>query len=66
MHSEANLTLTLSRSRSSWDHHSNKLGRPPSPMLRTKSHGHWPSGSGEDFKRVFTIYGRGCHLGHVT
>ena len=36
-------------------------------MLHTKSQGHWPSGSGEeDFLRVFTIYGRGCHLGHVT
>ena len=28
--------------------------------------GHRPSGSGEDFKLVFTIYGRGGHLGHVT
>ena len=36
-------------------------------MLHTKSQGHWPSGSGEeDFKMVFTIYGRGGHLGHVT
>ena len=25
-----------------------------------------PTGSGEDFLRVFTIYGRGGHLGHVT
>ena len=31
MHKEANLTLTLSRSRSSWDHHLNKLGRPHIP-----------------------------------
>ena len=37
------------------------------PMLHTKSQGHRPSGSGEeDFLRVFTIYGRGGHLGHVT
>ena len=36
-------------------------------MLHTKSQGHRPSGSGEDdFKRVFTIYGCGSHLGHVT
>ena len=36
-------------------------------MLHTKSQGHQPSGSGEeDFLRVFTIYGRGGHLGHVT
>ena len=31
MHQEANLTLTFSRSRSSWDHHLNKLGRPHIP-----------------------------------
>ena len=31
MHYEANLTLMLSRSRSSWDHHLNKLGRPHIP-----------------------------------
>ena len=36
-------------------------------MLHTKSQGYRPSGSGEeDFLRVFTIYGRGGHLGHVT
>ena len=36
-------------------------------MLHTKSKGHPPSGSGEeDFQRVFTIYGRGGHLYHVT
>ena len=36
-------------------------------MLYTKSQGHRPSGSGEeDFLKVFTIYGRGGHLGHVT
>ena len=34
-------------------------------MLHTKFHGNHPSGSG-DFLRVFTIYGRGGHLGHVT
>ena len=34
-------------------------------MLHTKFHGNQPSGSG-DFLRVFTIYGRGGHLGHVT
>ena len=36
-------------------------------MLYTKPQGHWPFGSGEeDFWRVFTIYGHGSHLGHVT
>ena len=36
-------------------------------MLHTKSQGHPPSGSGEeDYLKVFTIYGRGGHLGHVT
>ena len=36
-------------------------------MLHTKFHGNWPAGSGEeDFLRVFTIYGHGGHLGHVT
>ena len=36
-------------------------------MLHAKSQGHRPSGSGEeDFLRVFTIYGHGGHLGHVT
>ena len=36
-------------------------------MLHTKPSGHWPFGSWEeDFWRVFTIYGCGGHLGHVT
>ena len=36
-------------------------------MLHTKFRGNWPAGSGEeDFLRIFTIYGRGGHLGHVT
>ena len=37
-----------------------------SPMLHTKFHENPPAGSGEDFRRVFTIYGRVGHLGHVT
>ena len=38
-----------------------------SPMLHTKFRENRPAGSGEeDFWRVFTIYGRGGHLGHVT
>ena len=62
---EANLTLTLSRSRSTWDNYFNKLGRPHIP--NATSQGHQPSGSGEeDFKGFFTIYGNGSHLGHVT
>ena len=35
-------------------------------MLHTKLRGNRPAGSGEDFLRVFTIYGRGGHLGHLT
>ena len=36
-------------------------------MLHTKLHENRPAGSGEgDFSVVFTIYGRGAHLGHVT
>ena len=36
-------------------------------MLHAKFRENRPSGSGEeDFRRVFTIYGRGGHLGHVT
>ena len=36
-------------------------------MLQTKFRGNRPAGSGvEDFLRVFTIYGHGGHLGHVT
>ena len=35
-------------------------------MLHTKFPGNRPAGSGEDFLRVFTIYGCGGHLGHVT
>ena len=35
-------------------------------MLQTKFRENRPAGSGEDFLRVFTIYGRGGHHGHVT
>ena len=36
-------------------------------MLHTKFCGNWPAGSRvEDFLRVFTIYGHGGNLGHVT
>ena len=35
-------------------------------MLHTKFRGNRPAGSEEDFLRVFTIYGHGGHLGHVT
>ena len=36
-------------------------------MLHTKFRGNRPAGYGEkDFWRVFTIFGHGCHLGHVT
>ena len=35
-------------------------------MLHAKYQDHRTSGSGEDFLKLFTIYGRGGHLGHVT
>ena len=35
-------------------------------MIHTKFRKNRPSGSGEDFLRVFTVYGRGGHLGYVT
>ena len=35
-------------------------------MLHTKFGQNRPAGSGEDFWRVFTIYGRGGHPCHVT
>ena len=35
-------------------------------MLHTNFRENQPAGSGEDFCMVFTIYGRGGHLGHVT
>ena len=35
-------------------------------MLYAKFQDHRTTGSGEDFLKVFTIYGRGGHLGHVT
>ena len=35
-------------------------------MLHTKFRGNRPAGSGEDFRRDFTIYWCGGHLGHVT
>ena len=35
-------------------------------MLHTKFRENRPAGSGEDFRRVFTIYVCGGHLGHVT
>ena len=36
-------------------------------MLHTKFRENWPAYSGEeDFFKVFTIYGHGGHLGHVT
>ena len=36
------------------------------PMLHAKFHGHWSTGSGEEVLKIFTIYGRGGHIGHIT
>ena len=35
-------------------------------MLHAKFQDHRISCSGEDFFKVFTIYGHGCHLGHMS
>ena len=35
-------------------------------MLHAKFQDYRSSGSGEDILQIFTIYGRGGHLGHVT
>ena len=35
-------------------------------MLHAKFQNHRPSGSGEDFLKVFAIYSDGGHFGHVT
>ena len=35
-------------------------------MLHTKFHENRPAGSGEEDVMVFTIYGRGGYLGHVS
>ena len=35
-------------------------------MLHTMFRGNRSNDSGEDFRRFFTIYGHGGHLGHVT
>ena len=35
-------------------------------MLHAKFRGNRPTGSGEDVLRVFTKYGHGGHLGHMT
>ena len=35
-------------------------------MLHAKFQNHRPSGSGEDFLKVFSIYSHGGHVGHVT
>ena len=35
-------------------------------MLHTKFCENRPAGIREDFLRIFTIYGHGGHLGHVT
>ena len=35
-------------------------------MLHAKFQNHRPSGSGEDFLKIFAIYSHGGHLGHKT
>ena len=57
------LILPYNRSRSIQGHHLNYL---VSTVVHAKLHGHWSTGSGEEVLKVFTIYGHGGHIGHVT
>ena len=36
------------------------------PTLHTKTQGHWPFGSREEYFKGFTIYGHGGHFCQVT
>ena len=67
MHLESNLTCyKVGQGQPRFIICANWIG-PTSTMLYTKSHGHWPFGCREeDISMVFTIYGHGGHLGHVT
>ena len=58
--------LVLNRLRSIQDHHLNYLSVLWYPMLHAKYHEHWSTASGEEILKVFTIYGHGGHIGHVT
>ena len=67
MPSLSNLTLAYNRSRSVQGHYLNKLLLAGVPDGIYQFHGNrLASSNEEDFKRVFTIYGRGGHLGHMT
>ena len=59
--------VCIKRSRSLQGHHLNNFDGLESPMLQAMFRKNLPAGSGEEgFRRVFTIYGRGGYLGHVT
>ena len=57
--------LAVKWSRSTQGHHLNNLSSTWMPNVHTKFQGHWSIGFGR-FLKVFTIYGHGDHLGHVT
>ena len=66
-HRGPNLTLLWNRSRSTQGHHLNKLGSTRAPNVayqvsRSSAFWFWR----RRFFKVFTIYGHGGHLGHVT
>ena len=56
------------RSSQGYDLHVHKLCSAPLPdaSLHAKFQNQRPSGSREDFLKVFAIYSHGGHLGHVT
>ena len=67
MHREANLTLPLKGQTSTYDNSFSNVGRPPVPNDSCK--GSAPRHSRfwrRRFLKVFTIYGRGGHLGQRT
>ena len=67
MHTEANLSLPLKGQTSAYDNSFGKVGRPPVPDDSCK--GSAPRHSRfwrRRFLKVFTIYGRGGHLGQRT
>ena len=67
MHREANLTLPQKGQTSTYDHSFSNFGRPPVPYDSCK--GSAPRHSQfwrRRFLKVFTIYGRGGHLGQRT
>ena len=58
--------LAVKKSRSTEGHHLNNLSSTQVPNATYLVPRPSVIGSGEDFLKVFTTYGHGGHLGHVT